>query len=402
MSRCYTEVSRVAAHRRRFLIQAVVGAAAWVGGRGTRRVHAGETAAPSIQVEDLAVISHQPNVYHGWPTIARRKNGELLVTCSGGREAHVCPFGRVELIRSHDNGQTWTWPEVLVDSPIDDRDSGVLETAKGTILVTTFSSLAFESILNRALKAKNWPKERLERWLAARDRVDYQQRRHLLGCWMLRSEDDGLNWSARYRTPVNSPHGPIQLADGRLLYCGVALWTHERKVGACVSEDDGQTWKWLSNIPARKGDNYLAYHELHVVECQSGRLVAQIRNHNKQNAGETLQTESEDGGKTWSEPHSIGVWGYPSHLLRLKDGRLLMSYGHRRKPLGVQARLSEDEGRSWSKPIVVYGKGISSDLGYPSTVQLDDGSLVTVWYELMKGSTKAVLRKAHWTLRDLG
>ena len=42
------------------------------------------------------------------------------------------------------------------------------------------------------------------------------------------------------------------------------------------------------------------------------------------------------------------------------------------------------------------GKG--GDLGYPSTVQLGDGSLVTVWYEKMKGSTNAILRQARWTL----
>ena len=38
------------------------------------------------------------------------------------------------------------------------------------------------------------------------------------------------------------------------------------------------------------------------------------------------------------------------------------------------------------------------DLGYPSTVQLADGTLLTVWYELLKGSDKAVLRQARWSL----
>jgi hypothetical protein len=45
--------------------------------------------------------------------------------------------------------------------------------------------------------------------------------------------------------------------------------------------------------------------------------------------GETLQCESADGGKTWCEPHEIGVWGLPSHLLRLRNGNLLMTYGYR-------------------------------------------------------------------------
>jgi hypothetical protein len=72
--------------------------------------------------------------------------------------------------------------------------------------------------------------------------------------------------------------------------------------------------------------------------------------------------------------------------------------------------------------MIVSGDGTSSDLGYPSTVELDDGSLLTVWYELM-GSVpedfthyleksrdeawfkmtqdlpRAVLRQARWSIR---
>jgi hypothetical protein len=48
--------------------------------------------------------------------------------------------------------------------------------------------------------------------------------------------------------------------------------------------------------------------------------------------------------------------------------------------------------------MVISGDGTSGDLGYPSTVELDDGSLLTVWYELMKGSPRAVLRQARWVM----
>ena len=122
------------------------------------------------------------------------------------------------------------------------------------------------------------------------------------------------------------------------------------------------------------------------MEAADGGIIAHIRNHNKTNEKETLQSESLDGGKTWSMPHSIGVWGYPSHLLRLGDGRLLMSYGHRRGPVGNQARVSEDHGRTWSAAMNISSDGTSTDLGYPSTVELGDGSLLTVWYELIKSS----------------
>jgi sialidase-1 len=138
------------------------------------------------------------------------------------------------------------------------------------------------------------------------------------------------------------------------------------------------------------------YHELHAVQCASGKIIVQIRNHNAANKGETLQSESTDGGKTWTVPHPIGVWGLPSHLLRLRDGRLLMSYGHRRKPFGNQARISTDEGESWSEPIEISGDGIGGDLGYPSTVELEDGGFVSVWYEKLADSPMAQLRQAKW------
>lgn len=380
-------------------------AALAVGTIAIRRTKAAPAAALRTVVRDMRVISQEPQYYHGWPTLARRKTGELLVVCSGGREQHVCPFGRVELMVSRDDGATWGWPQVVLDSPGDDRDAGVLETARGSLLITTFTSIAYEPLL-RAAEAKKpgepgaWPADQLRRWQLAHNRLTPEQRQANLGQWIIRSTDGGLTWSARYPSLVNSPHGPVQLADGRLLYAGKELWTGLHRVGVCESTDDGQTWTWLAAIPPRPGDSAAEYHELHAVEAGDGRLIVHIRNENKANDGETLQSESADGGKSWSVPRSIGVWGIPSFLLRLRDGRLLMTYGHRRTPLGNQARLSDDQGRTWSDPLIISSDGTSGDLGYPSTVQLADGSLLTVWYERMPDSPKAVLRQAHWELQS--
>ena len=73
-----------------------------------------------------------------------------------------------------------------------------------------------------------------------------------------------------------------------------------------------------------------------------------------------------------------------------------MSYGYRKPPFGNQARVSIDSGRTWSEPITISDDGHSGDLGYPSTVECDDGTLVTVWYEVLKDSPLAQLRQARW------
>jgi sialidase-1 len=361
--------------------------------------------SPTGLIDVPTVISRPSDRYYGWPTLTRCTDGRLLVVTSGGRQQHVCPFGRVDLIQSNDDGQTWTFARTICDGPIDDRDAGIIETSQGTLLVTTFTSLAYVPALEKANAAAAsgkpiWNADQLADWNGVHNRLAAGHHDQHLGTWMLRSEDRGITWSAPYRVPVNSPHGPTSLSDGNLVYAGKALWDGTDRVGVCHSEDDGRTWTWLSDIPTRDGDLLSNYHELHAVETDEGRIIVQIRNHNPMHNHETLQCESTDGGRTWSTPHSIGVWGLPSHLLKLGDGRLLMTYGHRRAPLGIQARISTDQGESWSETMILYGDGTSGDLGYPSSIEFPDGRLLTVWYEKLSGQAGAQLLAGTWTLPD--
>jgi sialidase-1 len=356
--------------------------------------------ATGPKVLSIDTISRQPHLYHAWPTMIRRKSGELVAVYSGGREGHHCPFGRLEIIRSHDDGHTWSWPQVFMDTPIDDRDAGICETPRGTLLVTTFTAIGFEQYL---ANAKDWDPERIERWNAVMRTLSAEQRKALVGKWMLRSEDGGVTWTAPYRVPATTPHGPVCLADGRLLYLGK---NDNGAIGLYQSPDDGLSWRQVCELPPRRGDQASLYHEPHLVEAADGTLIAHLRNHNPANERETLQSESTDGGRTWSEPHPIGVWGLPSHLICLRDGRLLMTYGYRRMPRGNHACLSTDHGRTWSPPIVISDDG-TGDIGYPSTVELPNGELLTLWYESKySGSVPvklppppySVLRLARWKL----
>jgi hypothetical protein len=67
-------------------------------------------------------------------------------------------------------------------------------------------------------------------------------------------------------------------------------------------------------------------------------------------------------------------------MLRLRDGRLAVTYGYRAEPYGIRARVSADAGQSWGAEIILRADGASWDLGYPRSVQRADGRIVTVYY----------------------
>jgi hypothetical protein len=98
----------------------------------------------AAQIIGTKVICKEPGRYIGWPTITRTKSNELLIVFSGNRDAHICPYGITQMVRSRDNGITWSEPVTINNTPLDDRDAGILETTNGTLLVSWFTSLAFD------------------------------------------------------------------------------------------------------------------------------------------------------------------------------------------------------------------------------------------------------------------
>jgi hypothetical protein len=97
---------------------------------------------------------------------------------------------------------------------------------------------------------------------------------------------------------------------------------------------------------------------------------------------------SEDDGDTWrflskvadTEPPETQRNGNPPSTVRLDDGRLCVVYGYRGKPYGVRARISRDDGRTWGEEIVLRDDGRTWDLGYPRSVVRPDGKIVSVYY----------------------
>ena len=328
-----------------------------------------------------AVICKQSGRYMGWPTIARTPAGELLVTFSGDREWHVCPFGKTQLIRSRDDGATWSDPETVTDSPLDDRDAGIHALRSGALLVNWFTSVAFENESRLTWMRQVHPRadELFESWRPHAARITPQERQ-LLGCWTRRSEDNGRTWEGWSNSHVGSPHGPTQLSDGRLLYLGRGVLDDKPILGASESNDDGRTWQLVWHKESTAEERPLC--ELHQAELQDGRVVAMIR-YDIGPDHYLWQMESEDGGYSWSSPRVTEIWGLPPHLLVLRDGRLLCTFGHRRVPYGQRACLSQDGGRTWDyeREIVIRDDAPSDDLGYPASVEMDDASVLTVYYQ---------------------
>ena len=107
---------------------------------------------------------------------------------------------------------------------------------------------------------------------------------------------------------------------------------------------------------------------------------------------------SPDEGRSWymlDQPR-IDNSGNPATLTRLKDGRIAMTYGWRRAPYGMRARLSADEGQTWSSEFILRSDGMTWDLGYPRTVQRSDGHLVTVYYHNDHGQQERYLAATIW------
>ena len=92
---------------------------------------------------------------------------------------------------------------------------------------------------------------------------------------------------------------------------------------------------------------------------------------------------SDDDGRTWMKKRSLtGYQRVNGHLLKLKDGRVLFSYGDRASDpgsKGLEATISADSGETWSEPVrLIDWNGL--DGGYPSSVERADGQIVTAYY----------------------
>jgi sialidase-1 len=104
-----------------------------------------------------------------------------------------------------------------------------------------------------------------------------------------------------------------------------------------------------------------------------------------------FKCRSHDGGSSWTEPADTGIVGCPPHLCLLADGRLLCTYGFRYFPYEIRCAMSDDGGSTWSDPVTIRTSLGSMDIGYPSSVELAPGRILTVYYGPLIDGTSAIL-----------
>ena len=133
------------------------------------------------------------------------------------------------------------------------------------------------------------------------------------------------------------------------------------------------------------------------IELPDGTIIGLVRYHGEDNR--MRQTVSKDGGRTWSPMVKTGMAGFPAHIVRLDDGKLVAVYGRRFSDLGYGefAAISDDGGKTWDvENEIMLRHCHNDDLGYPSSCVLPGGDILTVYYHPRKPGEKPCLMATKW------
>ena len=327
--------------------------------------------------------------YFGWPTVAKLKDGKIMAGASGFRLQHVCPFGKAVVSYSFDNGETYTPPAPVIDTPLDDRDAGICPFGEKGVIVTSFNNTAdFQKDYNK-------DSEYVQRYL---DTVTKEDEEKYLGANFRISYDNGITFGELIPSPVTSPHGPTELRDGTVLWVGNNF--HNYEAGLEVVEINTKTGEseYVGIITSDEEGLVLA--EAHLLELPDGKLICHARGE----GGDRFtiyQSFSEDRGRTWTKPERLldETGGAPPHLIMHSSGVLICTYGRRKPPYGIMAMVSTDCGKTWEKDLMLYeSKFDEDDLGYPSTIELADGSMITVFYAPASEDSHCEIFQQKWRI----
>lgn len=331
------------------------------------------------QVEKRTIVVEGAGYF---PVLVRLQTGRLLVVYRYGAP-HISVKGELAVSWSDDNGAKWTKPLVVASGEFDHRNPAMGEMPNGDVVLVYCIMDGYDATGRKFRPAVNGKGPNSTKPL-----------------WMVRSKDHGATWSAPEEiegTRELADRGVFLDAYGKIAVAADAsalLSVYGRGENIYRSTDSGHTWSLLSTIAQ-------PVNETAILALPNNHALVAMRTDKLQNL---MVSRSGDGGKTWDSPTPVtNPSEHPGDLIQLQNGDVLLTFGERNAPRGVGAIVSHDGGKTWDPKtrMVLADDAPSRDCGYPSSVQLPDGQILTVYYEVQDAATAPVstsLRAILWKL----
>ena len=199
--------------------------------------------------------------------------------------------------------------------------------------------------------------------------------------------DKGKSWKGPFRFPQFGAGVAARtdyLISGKrdaMVFLTAAKANHREGRPFCArTTDGGLTWKLVSYIGGEPSGFAIMPS---TVRLSGMRLLTLVR---VKDGGENRidAYTSGDNGSSWvlqgpvADTGALG--GNPPMLLKLRDGRLCVTYGYRAAPYSIRARISSDSGKTWGPVTTIRDGAATWEVGYTRSVQRPDGKIVTIYY----------------------
>ncbi len=344
--------------------------------------HAQERGSVKLEGAENITVFQDGSTYAAFPFLPKQQpeGAVILSFCSRTRPSHDDPTGGTTVMRSTDGCRTWEVTQRREDcgSPEDTYGIAALKAPNGT-LVTVYAGWEYYPEAKRAeLEAAGWDTD------SASEGVIASLSAHVARV----SRDGGASWSVQElplpnRLGVMGFHGGIVTDEGVMLWpvYGVAMPGDSGHSYVYRSADSGETWTFHEIIADSRGA--MPMNETSLLDLGGGHILAFVRSGDA--VDHLYRAESVNGGVTWGRLRDSGITGHPADLLRLRNGHILLTYGYRHAPFGVRATISRDNGETWGDEFILRDDGAGTDLGYPMSIELADGTIFTSYYFRVPG-----------------